>query len=112
MNGESGEARIGRISLWAGFLGIIVPVIMALVIQSVVGQGAETYYVFCFLLFAGAELTAFVTGIMGRSSPYGKAGLGIACVCIVLTALAIPALTVSRSESVPTSTQTDSGQRE
>jgi len=112
MNGENGASKIGRISLWAGVLGVIVPVVIALVVRAVAGEGAETYYLFCFLLFAGAELTALVTGIVGRKSPYGKAGLGISCACIVVTALAIPAFTVRRGEPVPTETQSspDQGQ--
>ncbi len=102
---ENGDARVGTISLWASILGIVVPVLIAFLVRLFVKTNDEPYYMLCFLLFAGAELIALITGIIGRRSAAGKAGMGIAIVCVVLTALAIPIFTVRGVEQLPSQQQ-------
>lgn len=101
MTEEVNGSKIGAVSLWASILGIIVPILVAFLVRLFVKVNDEPYYILCCLLFVGAELIALVTGIIGRKSPSGKAGMGISLVCIILTALAIPLLTVSKVESRP-----------
>jgi len=87
MNEETDGAKIGTISLWASIGGIVIPILIAFLVRLFVKVNVEPYYMICCLLFAGAELIALITGIIGRKSPAGKAGMGIALVCVVLTAL-------------------------
>ena len=89
MDEETDKATIGTISLWTGMGGIVAPILIAFLVHFCVKLNVAPYYMLCVLLFAGAELIALVTGIIGRKSPAGKAGLGISLVCIALVALAI-----------------------
>ena len=84
---DSGESRIGTISLWASISGIVVPIIIALLVRLFVRADHGTYHMLCVFLFLGCELVAFVTGIIGRRSASGKAGLSISTICIILTLL-------------------------
>ena len=93
---ENDTSRIGTISLWVSIIGIVGPVIMALLVRVFVKANHERYYMLCGLLFAGLELVALVTGAIGRRSPAGKAGLRISAVCIVLTVLAVLVLGPAR----------------
>ena len=86
---ENNNTRIGTISLWASILGIVVPIFIAFLVRIFVDGNDEPYYMLCCLFFAGVELVALVTGIIGRRSPSGKAGLSISAVCVVVTVLAI-----------------------
>ena len=95
MNEETNGMKVGIISLWASIGGIVVPILVAFLVRLFVKVNDEPYYMLCILLFIGAELIALITGIIGRKSPAGKAGMGIALVCVVLTALAIPMFIVS-----------------
>ena len=90
MNPEAGGTRVGIVSLWASILGIVLTIIVALLVRSFVNGDDEPYYMMCVLLFVGMEVIGLITGIVGRKSPAGKAGLGISLVCVVLTLLAIP----------------------
>ncbi len=84
---DIGESRIGAISLWASISGIVVPIIIALLVRLFVRADHGTYHMLCVFLFVGCELVAVVTGIIGRRSASGKAGLSISTICIVLTLL-------------------------
>jgi len=101
MTEEMNESKVGTVSLWASILGIIIPILVAFLVRLFVKVNDEPYYILCCLLFVGAELIALVTGIIGRKTASGKAGMGISLVCIILTALAIPLLTVGKVESRP-----------
>ena len=93
---ENADVKVGAVSLWASILGIVAPILIALLVQLWVKTNDEPYYRLCLLLFAGTELIALVTGIFGRKSTAGRAGLGIALACVALTAVAIPMLTFSQ----------------
>ena len=107
---ENNNTRIGTISLWASILGIVVPIFIAFLVRIFVDENDEPYYMLCCLLFAGVELVALATGIIGRRSPSGKAGLSISAVCVVVTVLAVLILMpVRRVEHAPVE-QTDRSQ--
>lgn len=59
-------------------------------------------YLICFASysFVALEIAALVTGIIGRHSACGKAGLSISAILLVLTAIAAPFFMVSSSESI------------
>ena len=98
---ENADNKVGAISLWASILGIVVPILIAFLVRLFVKTNDETYYMLCILLFVGAEMIALITGIIGRKSLAGKAGIGISLVCVLLTALAIPMFTARPSEHRP-----------
>jgi hypothetical protein len=89
MSEENGGTKVGAVSLWAGVGGIIVPILIAILGRLFMKTNDEQYNILCLLLFAGAEWIALVTGIIGRRSAYGKAGLCISSVCVVATVLAV-----------------------
>ncbi len=101
MSDDNGGVKIGAISLWASILGIAVPIVIAFLVRVFVKANDQPYYMLCCLLFAGAELIALVTGIIGRKSSSGKAGMGISLACVLLTALAIPMFSARRVEQRP-----------
>ena len=108
---ENADTKVGTISLWASILGIIVPILIAFLVRLFVKTNDELYYMLCILLFAGAELIALITGIIGRKSPAGKAGMGIALVCVLLTVLAIPVFSVRQVEHRPNQQQPERSQQ-
>lgn len=112
MNEETDRAKVGTISLWASIGGIVVPILIALLVRLLVKTNDEPYYMLCFLLFAGGELIALITGIIGRKSPAGKAGMGISLVCIVLIALAIPLFSRRPVEHRPAQIESEPSQPE
>ena len=81
---NTANSTVGMISLWASILGIVVPVLIAFLVRIFVKENDDPYYTLCVLLFAGAELVALITGILGRHTLPGKAGLVISLVCIIL----------------------------
>lgn len=95
MNDETNGTKMGTISLCASIGGIVVPILVAFLVRLFVKVNDEPYFLLCILLFVGAELIALITGIIGRKSPAGKAGMGISLVCVLLTVLAIPMFMVS-----------------
>ncbi|MCK4982193.1 MAG: hypothetical protein KAS17_04665 [Victivallaceae bacterium] len=84
---------VGKISLAIAVGGIVVPILIAFLVRIFVKTNNEPYYMLCCLLFAGLEVIGLITGIVGRRSACGKAGLIISAVCTVLAALAIPYFT-------------------
>ena len=84
---DNTNGKIGTVSLWASILGIVVPILIALLVHMFVKEDPRAYHKLCGLLFAGTQLVALVTGIIGRRSPSGKAGLGVSAVCIVVIAV-------------------------
>ncbi|MGA0447745.1 MAG: hypothetical protein ACO3M2_13165, partial [Pseudohongiellaceae bacterium] len=95
---ETADNKVGAISLWASILGIVVPILIAFLVRLSVKTNDETYYMLCILLFVGAEMIALITGIIGRKTAAGKAGIGTSLVCVLLTALAITMFTSRPSE--------------
>lgn len=58
-------------------------------------------YALCILLFVGLEIIAFITGVVGRRSPYGKAGLGASFVLLLLSTFFVPLFPVSVEIRLP-----------
>ncbi len=69
------QSRVGTVSLRASIIGIVVPVVLLLFIRPII----------CLLLFGGLQLVAVVSGVIGRRTPAGKAGLVISSICIIVT---------------------------
>ncbi len=89
MNEDLGKSKIGCVSLWTGSLGIVGPILLAFLVHSFAKTNPAPYYLLSILLFMGLELVALITGIIGRKSPCGLAGLIISIVCTTLTVLAM-----------------------
>lgn len=92
MTEELDRSKVGLVSLWASVCGVVVPILLAFLVRIFVKGNDEPYYILCCLLFAGGELVALVTGIIGRRSASGKAGLWISAVCLAVTVLAVLSL--------------------
>ena len=107
---ENADTKVGTISLWASIGGIVIPILIAFLVRLFVKVNDEPYYMLCILLFAAAEIIALVTGIIGRKSAAGKAGMGISLACIILTTLAVPCLCISRPVQVQQQTQQNTGE--
>ncbi|MCX7008289.1 MAG: hypothetical protein NTY53_13755, partial [Kiritimatiellaeota bacterium] len=89
MNEENGRSSVGIISLVCSMLGIVLPIVLGFLAYRFGGQVVWPYFLLCILLFIGLELIALITGIIGRKSPAGKAGMIVSIVCATLTLLAI-----------------------
>jgi len=88
MNGDNGRSSVGVTSLVCSILGIILPILLGFLALKFDGH-ARLYILLCILLFIGLELIALITGIIGRKSASGKAGMIVSIVCTTLTLLAI-----------------------
>ncbi len=83
--------EIGKISLWAAIGGVVGPGALALLFILLDALTAASMSIsLCVLLFVGLEVVALVTGIVGWSSPYGKAGLGASIILLAMTTLFVP----------------------
>ncbi len=74
--------KLGMISLRLSILGVVVPIVVAFLSHTFVEDDLKPYYTLCVILFLGLEFIALVCGIVGRSNPAGKAGLGISGVLL------------------------------
>ena len=100
MNEEPVGTRVGVISLWASILGIVGPILIAVLVLFFARANHVPLYQLCLILAAGTELIALINGIIGRKSLAGKAGMGISLVCIVSSALAVFLLSSSPNREV------------
>lgn len=90
IDANSGHS-IGKISLSMAIGGVAQAIGLSLVLA--VAESLTQFdppYMLCVLLFIAIEIAALVTGIIGRCSPCGKAGLSISAVLLILTAIAYP----------------------
>ncbi len=97
---EDGKNKLGMLSLILAIGGVAIPIALALllvIIEWLTKLGPP--YFLCVLLFVGLQIIALVTGIIGRQSPFGKAGMVVSATLLVLTAIAAPFLMVSSSET-------------
>ncbi len=96
----STHERTGQISLWLAIAGVVVPVLLAMVFhilaQRAVLPDEEGLFFLCGLLFAGLEIAALATGIVGRRTPSGKAGLIISACTLGLALVTIGLFTQHR----------------
>ncbi|MHC4535992.1 MAG: hypothetical protein ACYS6K_18740 [Planctomycetota bacterium] len=78
--------NLGKISLYLATAGIIGTVILWLCFTLFARLTVIVIPISIFvLLFIGLEIIAFVTGIVGWCSPYGKAGFGVSVSLLLLT---------------------------
>jgi len=82
---DSGNSKVGTISLRASIAGIVVPVLVAFLVLIFAKRNPSPYFTLCAVLFAGLELVALVTGAIARREPSGRAGLVISALCIIVT---------------------------
>jgi hypothetical protein len=86
-------SQSGKQSFCLAIAGLALPIVLALPLTVVEWlTGTEITYVVCGLLFLSLETAAVVTGIIGRKSAYGKAGLALSVGLLVLTAFAAPTM--------------------
>ncbi len=84
-------SQSGKESLWLAIAGLALPIVLALPLTLLERlTGTQLTYVVCGLLFLGLETAAVITGIIGRKSAYGKAGLALSVAFLVLTAFVAP----------------------
>ena len=113
----TGKNVLGKISLCLAIAGIIGTVILGLCFSLFAGLTGIMIPISIFvLLFIGLEITALVTGIIAWCSPYGKAGLGVSVLLLLLMIFFVPVFKTVRYEgprttvfetieSVPTQSQ-------
>lgn len=78
---------LGKVSLWAAVVGVVLPVCLVVVVAMLfshpaLGQDAGPAYACCGLLFVMLELIALGCGIAARRTATGKAGLVIGSVVL------------------------------
>lgn len=100
MNEEAVGAKVGVVSLWASILGIVVPILIAVLVLFFARANHVPLYQLCLILAAGTELIALITGIIGRKSLAGKAGMWVSLVLIVTSALAVFLLSATPHQPV------------
>jgi hypothetical protein len=97
--------ELGKVSLWAALAGVAGAATIALLFILLEAlTEAEMPFSLCLLLFVGLEVIALVTGIVGWSCPYGKAGFGASLILLATTTFFIP---VSRRVEYGQSTQAE-----
>ena len=92
----SKTSRVGLISLISAILGCALATIMWIMFWIMEEKmNMNPPYALCTLILVGLEIIALVTGIAGWRSPYGKAGVGISTLILMVVALLIPATMLS-----------------
>ncbi|HEV56597.1 MAG TPA: hypothetical protein ENN87_03760 [Phycisphaerales bacterium] len=87
------NSQTGKQSLCLAIAGLILPLVLALPLAVVEWLiGTQITYVVCGVLFLSLETAAVITGIIGRNSAYGKAGLALSVGLLVLAGLAAPTM--------------------
>lgn len=90
MNEENG--KISLISLWSAIGGFVIPVVFAIIFAILIDSGVlhgDGLLWLCAFLFVGLQIVALVTGIMGRHTQSGKAGLILSAIGIFVAVLGI-----------------------
>ena len=106
MPDESGEEvavaaddeRLGRVSLWISMVGLVLPVLLAMVFAVLLERNIlrepGTYYGLCLLLGGVLELAALGCGLGARRTGAGKTGLFISLASLLLLVLVMAFTTV------------------
>ena len=82
------DERLGRASLLAALLGVVVPVVLALVARLTLPEAqTRSVSVLCLLWFAACQLSAAVLGVRAAGTASGRAGLAVAVAGLALLAL-------------------------
>ena len=87
------KSNIGNMSLILAIGGVVAAIGLWLVLAIAEWlTDFDPLYTLCLLLFVALEIAALATGIVGRRSAQGKAGLIISAILLILTAIAAPFL--------------------
>jgi hypothetical protein len=102
------DERLGRISLWTSIVGLVLPVLLAMVFAVLLERNIlrepGTYYGLCLLLGGVLELAALGCGLWGRRTAAGKTGLFISLASLLLLVMVL-AFTTSRVQMAPVQQQ-------
>jgi hypothetical protein len=102
------DERLGHISLWTSIVGLVLPVLLAMVFAVLLEQNIlrepGTYYGLCLLLGGVLELAAVGCGLGARRTADGKTGLFISLASLLLLVLVV-ALTMPRVQMAPVQQQ-------
>jgi hypothetical protein len=100
----AGDERLGGISLWTSIVGLVLPVLLAMVFAVLLERNIlrepGTYYGLCLLLGGVIELAALGCGLGARRTAAGKTGLFISLASLLLLVL-VMAVTTPRVQMVP-----------
>jgi hypothetical protein len=98
------DERQGRISLWLSLVGLVLPVLLAMVFAVLLERNIlrepGTYYGLCLLLGGVLELAALGCGLGARRTTAGKTGLFLSLAFLVLLVLVL-AFTTSSVRMAP-----------
>jgi hypothetical protein len=98
------DERLGGISLWTSIVGLVLPVLLAIVFAVLLERNIlrepGTYYGLCLLLGGVIELAALGCGLGARRTALGKTGLFISHASLLLLVL-VMAFTTTSAQMVP-----------
>ena len=102
------DERLGRISLWTSIVGLVLPVLLAMVFAVLLERNIlrepGTYYGLCLLLGGVIELAALGCGLGARRTAAGKTGLFISLASLLLLVLVL-AFATSKVHMAPVQQQ-------
>ncbi|MCP4456369.1 MAG: DUF2207 domain-containing protein, partial [Planctomycetes bacterium] len=82
-------SHIGKLSLILAIGGVILPIAVVLLLAIAEPlTGFNPPYILCGFMFVALEIAALASGIIGKRNAYGKAGLVVSSMLLVLTAMA------------------------
>jgi hypothetical protein len=91
------DERLGRISLWTSLVGLVLPVLLAMVFAVLLERNilreAGTYYGLCLLLGGVLELAALGCGLGARRTVAGMTGLFLSLASLLLLVLVLGFMT-------------------
>ena len=89
------RSGIGKLSLILAIGGVVLPIVVVLVLAIIEWLTSfNPPYILCVLLFVALEIATLATGIIGRHSTCGKAGLTLSAILLILTAIGYPLIMV------------------
>jgi hypothetical protein len=101
--------RQGRISLWTSIVGLVLPVLLAMVFAVLLERNIlrepGIYYGLCLLLSGVLELAALMSGLATRRTVSGRTGLYISLASLLLLILVMAFTTGSVQQQVAPAAQ-------
>ena len=92
------DERLGHISLWTSIVGLVLPVLLAMVFAVLLEQNIlrepGTYYGLCLLLGGVLELAAVGCGLGARRTVAGMTGLFLSLASLLLLVLVLGFMTL------------------
>ena len=94
MDDKNNTKIVALVSLCSAIGGIIIPLILYLIMMVFeMTTKSNMPYMLCFLLFAGLEIVALITGYFSRNVIFGKVGFYISIALIAVSLFFIPTKT-------------------